>query len=185
MIDQRGWLQSQDRPIRHLPSPNFNQRPEPGDISLLVVHNISLPPDQFGGGYIEQFFCNQLDCSIHPYFEEIRDLTVSAHVLIDRSGAMIQFVSFLDRAWHAGASCFAGRDDCNDFSVGVELEGSDCQPFSQSQYDSLAWLSRQLMARFPSLTAERIVGHEHIAPGRKTDPGPYFNWDLYQQMIRG
>lgn len=178
-IDPVGWLS----PVIRCPSPNFNARPIADDISLLVIHNISLPPGQFGGGYIEQFFCNQLPPRDHPYFSTISDLQVSAHCLIDRSGRVTQFVSFADRAWHAGASHFAGRDNCNDFSIGIELEGADDQTYTSVQYLSLAAITHLLLARYPGLQAERIVGHSTIAPSRKTDPGPLFDWSHYFALL--
>ncbi|WP_313240944.1 1,6-anhydro-N-acetylmuramyl-L-alanine amidase AmpD [Stutzerimonas kunmingensis] len=166
-----GWCQG----VRHCPSPNFNQRPA-GEISLLVIHNISLPPGQFGTGKVQQFFQNCLQCHEHPFFEEIAELQVSAHFLIERDGAITQFVSCLDRAWHAGVSCFDGREACNDFSIGIELEGTDDQPFSDAQYQALIGLCRVLQGAFPAITPERVCGHSDIAPGRKTDPGPAFDW---------
>lgn len=166
-----GWCQG----VRHCPSPNFNQRPE-GEISLLVIHNISLPPGCFGTGKVQQFFQNCLPADEHPFFEEIAGLQVSAHFLIERDGAVTQFVSCLDRAWHAGVSRFAGREACNDFSLGIELEGTDHEPYSEAQYDSLIRLCRVLRQAYPAITAERICGHSDIAPGRKTDPGPAFDW---------
>lgn len=166
-----GWFQG----IRHCPSPNCNARPQ-GEISLLVVHNISLPPGQFGTGKVQAFFQNRLPVDEHPFYAEIASLQVSAHFFIERDGAVTQFVSCLERAWHAGQSWFDGRDNCNDFSLGIELEGTDDQPYSDAQYASLAELSRQLLAAYPALTAQRIRGHSDIAPGRKTDPGPAFDW---------
>jgi AmpD protein len=178
-IDEKGWLSN----ITCHPSPNFDQRPNPDDVDLLVIHNISLPPEQFGGPWISDFFCNQLDREQHPYFNEIADLKVSSHLLIRRDGQPIQFVSFLDRAWHAGTSCFQGREKCNDFSIGIELEGSDNQPFTEQQYQSLASITKKLMAYFPAITPERITGHSDIAPGRKTDPGPCFDWPHFKKLI--
>lgn len=154
-------------------------RPHVDDISLLVIHNISLPPGEFGSGCVQQFFCGTLDHTAHPYFTSIAELRVSAHFLIERDGRTTQFVSCLHRAWHAGQSCFAGRSNCNDFSIGVELEGTDDQPFTAAQYDSLVVLSEALRSAYPLITGERITGHEHIAPGRKTDPGPCFDWQGY------
>jgi len=174
-----GWL----RDARCCPSPNFNARPDGTEISLLVIHNISLPPGQFGGGYVQQFFCNQLNPAIHTYFASIADLQVSAHLLIERDGGVVQFVSFADRAWHAGASQFNGEDNCNNFSIGIELEGTDDQPYTDAQYAALEKVTRQLLATYPKLTPARITGHEHIAPGRKTDPGPAFDWARYQASL--
>jgi AmpD protein len=166
-----GWVDG----IRHCPSPNYNQRPL-GEISLLVIHNISLPPGQFGTGKVQAFFGNQLVVDEHPYFAEICHLQVSAHFLIERDGAVTQFVSCLDRAWHAGVSHFEGRDNCNDFSLGIELEGTDEQPYTDRQYQALIELTEQLRDAWPAITVERIRGHCDIAPGRKTDPGPAFDW---------
>lgn len=160
-------------------------RPEGGDISLLVIHNISLPPGQFGSGCVQRFFCGRLDHAAHPYFSGIAGLRVSAHFLIERNGSVTQFVSCLHRAWHAGQSSFAGRDDCNDFSIGIELEGTDDQPFTDAQYESLLELSQALTRAYPLITRERITGHEHIAPGRKTDPGPFFDWHAYLTRLDG
>ncbi len=168
---------------RWCPSPNFGPRPDGAGISLLVVHNISLPPGQFGGDAIEQFFCNQLDPSAHPYFETIADMKVSSHLLVRRDGSPVQFVSLLDRAWHAGRSCFQGKEECNDFSIGIELEGADDVPYADAQYDTLVELSRLIMSAWPEITPERITGHSDIAPGRKTDPGPAFDWFRYRQML--
>lgn len=166
-----GWVSG----IRHCPSPNYNQRPH-GEISLLVIHNISLPPGQFGTGKVQAFFGNQLVVDEHPYFAEICHLQVSAHFLIERDGAVTQFVSCLDRAWHAGVSQFQGRDNCNDFSLGIELEGTDEQPYTDQQYQALIELTERLRQAWPAITVERICGHCDIAPGRKTDPGPAFDW---------
>ena len=166
-----GWVSG----IRHCPSPNFNARPS-GEISLLVIHNISLPPGQFGTGKVQEFFQNCLAGDEHPYFSDICQMQVSAHFLIERDGAVTQFVSCLQRAWHAGQSCFAGRENCNDFSLGIELEGTDELPYSDAQYAALQALIVQLRAAWPELVAPRICGHSDIAPGRKTDPGPAFDW---------
>lgn len=179
MLRSDGWLQ----PVTYCPSPNYNARPDASDISLLVIHNISLPPEQFGGGFVQQFFCNQLPVDADPYFAQIAALKVSAHCLIDREGQMTQFVSLAERAWHAGASNHAGRSNCNDFSIGIELEGSDHIPYHQAQYFMLAKLTGLLQQRYPQITAERIVGHSDIAPGRKTDPGPAFDWHYFFQLL--
>lgn len=170
-----GWLNIAQK----IPSPNFNRRPENTGVSLLVIHNISLPPGEFGGGFVQQFFQNTLDAHAHPYFETIASLQVSAHLFIERDGKVTQFVSFADRAWHAGASSYDGVANCNDYSIGIELEGTDDQPYTDAQYSQLAKVTRQLLLTYPTLTPERIVGHEHIAPGRKTDPGPCFDWSRY------
>ncbi len=176
---QAGWLQQ----AKACPSPNYNQRPEGAQVSLLVVHNISLPPDQYGTGWVQAFFCNQLDAEAHPYFARIAQLRVSSHLLIERDGELTQFVSFDDRAWHAGASCFEGRSECNDFSIGIELEGSDHIAYTEVQYQRLAEVTALLLARYPELSENRIAGHDDIAPGRKTDPGPAFNWSHFRALL--
>ncbi len=163
--------------VRYVPSPNCDDRPDAADVSLLVIHAISLPPGEFGGPWIERLFTNQLDPAAHPYFDQIRDLKVSAHCVIDRAGAVTQYVPFDRRAWHAGQSSFEGRSRCNDFSIGIELEGSDEQPFEEAQYVQLARVARALMRAYPQITAGRIAGHSDIAPTRKTDPGPNFDWN--------
>jgi len=174
-LDTTGWLIPRDG-VAHAPSPNADARPDDDAISLLVIHNISLPPGQFGGPEIIDLFLNRLDVSAHPWLERLHGLRVSAHFLIRRDGGIIQFVSCQQRAWHAGASCFDGRHACNDFSIGIELEGTDTQPFEDVQYAALRRLTRTLRAHYP-LNAVR--GHEHVAPGRKTDPGPAFDWARY------
>lgn len=150
---------------------------------MVVIHNISLPPGQFGTGCIEAFFTNCLDHESHPFFDEIRDVRVSAHLLIERSGEIVQFVAFDQRAWHAGLSCFEGRDNCNDFSIGIELEGADEVPYSDAQYAKLCHVLKLLMAEYPDIESQRIVGHSDIAPGRKTDPGPAFDWPRLRAML--
>ena len=165
------------------PSPNFNQRPAGMEISLLVIHNISLPPGEFGGGHVQRFFRNQLDANAHPYFAAISSMRVSAHLFISRDGIATQFVSFENRAWHAGVSSYEGQNNCNDFSVGIELEGSDDTPYTDEQYETLQKVTRQLLLTYPTLTPARITGHQHIAPGRKTDPGPAFDWQRYLQSL--
>ncbi len=174
-----GWLQEVER----IGSPNHDERPPGTEISLLVIHGISLPPGKFGGPYITQLFTNRLDPAAHPYFAGIAGNPVSAHVVIDRAGKITQYVSFLQRAWHAGASEFMGRPKCNDYSIGVELEGCDEQPYTDIQYEQLAALTLSLMQAWPAITRERLVGHCHIAPGRKTDPGPLFDWPRYYHRI--
>ena len=169
---------------RWTPSPNFGPRPDGAGISLLVVHNISLPPGQFGGREIEDFFCNQLDHSAHPYFKTIEGVQVSAHLLIRRDGALVQFVSLLDRAWHAGRSCFEGQEECNDFSIGIELEGTDDTPYTPEQYRMLAKVADLIMTAWPDVTANRITGHCDIAPGRKSDPGPAFDWQYFRAALQ-
>lgn len=158
-----------------LPSPNFDARAD-AEISLLVIHNISLPPDEFGGDGVERLFTNTLDRSAHPYYQTIPEGRVSSHFFIRRDGELIQFVSALDRAWHAGVSLWQGRNRCNDFSLGIELEGSDNVPFTDAQYAVLVDLTLALRAAYP---IRGIAGHSHIAPGRKTDPGPCFDWQRY------
>lgn len=174
-----GWITS----AKKIESPNFDERSDESDISLLVIHNISLPPEQFGGGYIEQFFCNQLDKNAHPYFESICDLTVSSHLLITREGELIQFVSFHKRAWHAGISNFEGREKCNDYSIGIELEGADTIAYTDKQYDALTNVTQALIKAYPAIKKQRITGHSDIAPGRKTDPGVSFDWPRYLKEI--
>lgn len=164
-------------------SPNQNARPDNTDIELLVIHNISLPPGEFGSLAIWQFFCNELDCNAHPFYGEIAGLQVSAHLLIDRQGAITQFVPFSNRAWHAGESEFCGRGNCNDYSIGIEMEGTDFEPFTESQYLSLTAVTKLLLAAYPAMSADKIVGHSDIAPGRKTDPGPHFDWGRYRQSL--
>lgn len=166
-------------------SPNCSDRPVGCNIDLLVVHNISLPPGEFGGSYIDALFTNELDPLLHPYFMEIASLKVSCHCLIRRDGSITQYVPFHKRAWHAGCSEFEGREDCNDFSIGIELEGTDWTPFTEIQYQVLARLVALLQAQYPAITLERIVGHSTIAPTRKTDPGPFFDWGLLVKLLNG
>ena len=164
------------RQARIVRSPNFDARPADERVSLAVVHGISLPPGQYGGGYIDQLFQNTLNWDEHSYFSNIKGLKVSSHVLLERDGALVQYVPLSQRAWHAGQSHYAGRDRCNDFSVGIELEGCDETPYTPHQYLALASVLAVLMQRFPAITLDGIAGHCHIAPGRKTDPGPAFCW---------
>jgi len=175
LVVKRGWLQG----VRRVSSPNCEPRPPGCEPELLVIHNISLPPGQYGSDCIERFFTNCLDWNLHPFFEEIRDVRVSAHVLIRRDGDIVQFVCFNERAWHAGQSCFNGRENCNDFSVGIELEGTDTDTYSGEQYSALTAVTRALLRAYPGLSRDRIAGHSDIAPGRKTDPGPGFDWPRY------
>lgn len=168
---------------RFVPSPNFNDRPAHTEIQLVVIHNISLPPSQFGGGYIEQFFQNQLDWQAHPYFQTIEGMQVSAHLLILRSGEVLQFVNFNERAWHAGRSSYLGKKECNDYSIGIELEGSDDQPFESVQYAVLAQVVASLQQAYPKIQ-QHLAGHSDIAPGRKTDPGPYFDWHYFRELLQ-
>lgn len=179
MISKEGWLGT----AAQCPSPNFNQRPHAQEISLLVIHNISLPPGEFGTGCVKEFFCNQLDFSQHPYFETISEIKVSAHLFIDREGVITQFVPFTSRAWHAGVSAFHGIENCNDYSVGIELEGCDDIAYTDAQYHALVAVTHQLQAAYPKITHERIVGHCDIAPERKTDPGAAFNWAYYHSLL--
>ena len=168
---------------RQIASPNYNARPVHSEIELLVVHNISLPPSQFGGGYIEQFFQNELDWSLHPYFQTIQGMQVSTHLLILRSGEVLQFVNFNQRAWHSGRSTYLGKKECNDYSIGIELEGSDDLPFQEIQYQVLAHVVTVLQATYPKLL-QHVAGHSDIARGRKTDPGPYFDWLKIRRLIQ-
>ncbi|MEB3754525.1 1,6-anhydro-N-acetylmuramyl-L-alanine amidase AmpD [Acinetobacter sp. MD2(2019)] len=165
-----------------IPSPNFNRRPENTEIELVVIHNISLPPNQFGGGYIQQFFQNQLDWNAHPYFKSIEGMQVSAHVLILRTGEVLQFVNFNDRAWHAGRSRYLGKPECNDYSIGIELEGSDHQAFEKVQYQALAKVVAALQQSYPKIL-QHLAGHSDIAPKRKTDPGEYFDWLYFRALL--
>lgn len=176
---QNPWL----RGVRIVPSPNCNARPAASVVDLLVIHNISLPPGEFGSGHIDALFSNTLDCAAHPYFAGLRGLQVSAHFLIDRSGTVTQYVPLALRAWHAGVSQWEGRDNCNDYSVGIELEGTDTMPFTDAQYQALAGLTRVLQQQFPAITPARIVGHSDIAPARKTDPGPHFDWARFRASL--
>ncbi|MHA3893224.1 1,6-anhydro-N-acetylmuramyl-L-alanine amidase AmpD [Acinetobacter sp. GXMZU3951] len=166
-----------------IPSPNFNLRPEGAKIELVVIHNISLPPSQFGGGYIQQFFQNQLDATVHPYFETIQDLKVSAHLLILRTGEVLQFVNLEQRAWHAGRSSYLGQPECNDYSIGIELEGSDDCAFEETQYQVLAQVLLSLQLAYPAIQ-QHVAGHSDIAPRRKTDPGPYFDWVKFRTLLQ-
>lgn len=168
---------------RQVPSPNCDKRPEDNVPEVIVIHAISLPPGKYGGREIEAFFCNELDCEQHQYFNKIKDLKVSAHAMIRRNGEVIQFVPLMARAWHAGVSSCLGRTRVNDFSIGIELEGSDDEPFEEIQYTRLVELSRAIMEAYPSITRERIFGHADISPGRKTDPGPHFDWPRYLAML--
>jgi AmpD protein len=189
-----GWLQG----VRCLPSPNFNARPAEADVDLLVIHNISLPPGKFGGDNagndnagndnvgndnVDALFCNTLDCDAHPFFDTLRELRVSAHFFINRTGQVTQYVSLEDRAWHAGVSQWEGREQCNDFSIGIELEGADNVPYTDAQYTALSGLAHRLMQRYPAITPARMVGHSDIAPGRKTDPGEAFDWVRFRASV--
>ncbi len=178
---QQGWLLD----VRRAHSPNWNERPPGTPIDLLVIHSISLPPGEFGGPWIDDLFLNRLDPSARPYFRQIADLRVSAHLLIRRDGSLTQYIPLHLRAWHAGKSSFLGRDNCNDYAIGIELEGTDERPFDDAQYTSLLLATQQIMQYYPAITAERITGHSTIAPGRKTDPGPHFDWRRYRQLLMG
>ena len=171
-------------PARYVPSPNFSERPDEEDISLVVIHNISLPPGEFGGQWIEQFFTNCLDSKAHEYFATIAELKVSAHILIRRDAEIIQFVPFHYRAWHAGVSHYQGRDNCNDFSIGVELEGCDNMPYTNEQYHCLSTLAKLFITHYPKIEHSCFTGHADIAPGRKTDPGEAFDWQRFFTSIR-
>lgn len=170
---------------RQVESPNRDNRPEDCSIDLVVIHGISLPPGEFGSDDIERLFTNTLDPNVHPFFVEIKDLRVSSHLLIRRDGELVQFVPFHERAWHAGESCFEGREKCNDFSIGIELEGTDEQPYETAQIKRLAEVIRALCEAYPGLTPDRVVGHSDVSPGRKTDPGPYFDWDGLRSLLAG
>ena len=179
-IDENGeWVNG----ARVVCSPNFDARPDPDDIELLVIHGISLPPREYGGCYIDQLFTNCLSPEQHPYFAEIQHLRVSSHLLIDREGRLSQYVPLRNRAWHAGESAFKGREACNDFSIGIELEGCDDEDYCDIQYKKLAGITNVICRRWRKITKDRIVGHSDIAPGRKTDPGPAFDWDYFFSLI--
>ncbi|MEZ5568162.1 MAG: 1,6-anhydro-N-acetylmuramyl-L-alanine amidase AmpD [Halioglobus sp.] len=174
-----GWLTQ----ARRVPSPNRGPRPAGCAPELLVIHNISLPPGCYEGDCVERFFSNRLDWDEHPYFAEIRGVQVSAHLLVRRDGELVQFVDFGERAWHAGVSHYSGRDNCNDFSIGIELEGTDEEPYTDAQYAALVAVTRLLLAFYPGLSASHIAGHSDIAPGRKSDPGPAFDWHRYRAAL--
>jgi AmpD protein len=169
---------------RYVPSPNRDERPPGQRPELVVVHGISLPPGEFGGPWIERLFTNALPPDEHPYFAGIAGQRVSAHALIRRDGSLVQFVPFHLRAWHAGASNWRGRERCNDFSIGIELEGTDATPYEDAQYGALAALIAALVRAYPSLAPEAVAGHEDVAPGRKTDPGPAFEWPRLRTLLR-
>lgn len=180
-IDEQGeWLVG----ARVVPSPNCDDRLDSSDIDLLVIHGISLPPGKYGGDFIEQLFTNTLDKNAHPYFAEIHELRVSSHLLISRKGDVTQYVPFIKRAWHAGESTFCGRSQCNDFAIGIELEGCDEEAYTDAQYEILAQITNLICQRWRKITKDRIVGHSDIAPGRKTDPGPAFDKDTYFSLLK-
>jgi len=168
---------------RQVSSPNCDERPAGSAVELLVIHSISLPPGEFGGDGIDRLFTNCLEPEAHPYYREIADVRVSSHLLVRRDGNLVQYVPFSKRAWHAGDSCFQGREACNDFSIGIELEGHDNTPYTDDQYACLARVVNTLQAQFPALTQAAIVGHSDISPGRKTDPGPTFDWTYFRQQL--
>jgi AmpD protein len=176
---EKGWL----RGARRMPSPNCDARPDGSVIDLIVIHGISLPPGEFGGPWIDRLFTNELDPSGHSCFAAIAGLRVSAHLMIDRGGAVTQYVPFGLRAWHAGESAFCGRSACNDFSIGIELEGSDDIPYGPEQYREAARIVQSCMRAWPAITPERVVGHSDVAPGRKTDPGPAFDWAYFRSLL--
>jgi N-acetyl-anhydromuramoyl-L-alanine amidase len=169
--------------VRQVLSPHFDERPAGTAPELLVIHGISLPPGEFGGPWIDRLFTGTLPCEAHPYFKQIEGLRASAHALIRRDGEIVQYVPFGMRAWHAGKSEYGGRTACNDFSIGIELEGTEEIPYTDAQYDSLATLVGALLETYPSLSTERIAGHSDIAPGRKTDPGPSFDWPRFRSLL--
>jgi N-acetyl-anhydromuramoyl-L-alanine amidase len=169
--------------VRQVLSPHFNARPAGVAPDLIVVHNISLPPGEFGGPWIDRLFTGNLPPDAHPFFREVADLAVSSHALIRREGRIIQYVPFGERAWHAGRSNYQGRESCNDFSIGIELEGSDETAFTDAQYEQLTALVQALLAVYPTLSPTHITGHSVIAPGRKTDPGPHFDWARFRAQL--
>jgi len=171
-VDADGWL----RGARRVASPHADERPAGTDVSLIVIHGVSLPPGEFGGPWVEAFFSGRLDSTAHPYFLEIASLRVAPHFYITRDGALLQFVSTERRAWHAGRSRWRGRDECNDFAIGIELEGADDTPYTTAQYGRLAEVVKALCERYPAIGEHGLAGHSDIAPGRKTDPGPAFDW---------
>lgn len=178
-VDAEGWFAG----IRRAPSPHADERPPGGRAELVVIHGVSLPPGEFGGPWVEDFFVGRLDVSRHPYFAEIATLRVAPHVFVQRNGAAVQFVSCLRRAWHAGRSQWHGREECNDFSIGIELEGTDDIPYTDMQYGALAQLVPALRKAYPDIGDDAVVGHCDVAPGRKTDPGPAFDWQRLARLL--
>lgn len=176
-----GWRGGWYADAHPLPSPNFGDRPAGSTITLIVVHSISLPPGEYEHGHVQALFTNQLDWSAHPYFQQIKGLQVSSHFFITRRGKLLQFVSCDHRAWHAGTSSFRGQSNCNDFSIGIEIEGLEGDPFELAQYRTLGQLCRELAAHYP---INAVAGHEHISPGRKRDPGSGFDWVRLQRAMR-
>lgn len=179
-IDAKTGLLS---PCKQVPSPNKDARPDEQTLDLIVIHSISLPPGEYGGDAIERFFCNELNAQEHPYYREIHQMKVSSHLLIRRNGQITQFVPFHERAWHAGKSSYQGRERCNDFSIGIELEGGDTESFNNEQYIQLASLIQTLIKTYRTLSLDAITGHSDIAPGRKTDPGTGFDWTKLQTLL--
>ncbi len=175
-LNSQGWFSG----VRRVVSPNFDSRPQHPPVCLLIIHGISLPPGEFGGNGVEQLFTNTLNTEEHPYYGQLRGVHVSAHFFIRRKGEIVQFVSCFKRAWHAGLSLWQGRSRCNDFSIGIEMEGSDFEPYEDSQYRSLSYLTRRLQRNYRFIG---IVGHSDVAPDRKTDPGPYFDWPRYLKSL--
>ncbi|HUW97545.1 MAG TPA: 1,6-anhydro-N-acetylmuramyl-L-alanine amidase AmpD [Acidiferrobacter sp.] len=180
-VDETGWLNG----ARHVASPNWDARPPSACVEVLIIHSISLPSGVYGGPDVERLFMNELNVGSPPTYADLNGLRVSAHFFIRRDGEVVQFVSVADRAWHAGVSRCEGRECVNDFSVGIEMEGTDHTPFEEAQYETLIEVSRALLMRYPVITANRFYGHADIAPGRKSDPGPYFDWDRYRMAVRG
>lgn len=176
---QRGTLDD----ARQVPSPNWDERPPGASPDLVLVHGISLPPGEYGGPFIDDLFTNQLDPEGHPYFADIAHLRVAPHLLVRRDGEVVQYVPFHHRAWHAGDSCWRGREACNDYSIGIELEGTDDEPYEDVQYRRLAEIVRALEAAYPGISRDRLAGHSDVAPGRKSDPGPAFDWDHLRRLI--
>lgn len=179
-LQANGWLTG----VHRRPSPNCDERPAGEQVDLLILHNISLPPNRFGGPGVYQLFENRLDPEEHPFYKDIAELRVSAHVWVRRTGRIVQFVPLSARAWHAGISSWQGRERCNDYSIGIELEGTDERPFTKAQYQSLFRLMRLIQKQFPAIQCHRIVGHSDVAPGRKTDPGPFFDWSQLRDCCR-
>ncbi|MFL2753314.1 MAG: 1,6-anhydro-N-acetylmuramyl-L-alanine amidase AmpD [Gammaproteobacteria bacterium] len=179
MNEINGWIKEAEK----FESPNQSDRPIESDINLIVIHGISLPPGEYGSNNIDKLFLNNLDPNEHKYFNEISDLKVSSHFLIERSGKLKQFVSIKNKAWHAGVSSFEGKKDCNDFSIGIELEGTDSSMYEINQYNKLIDLCKTLMQNYPNINKQKIVGHSDISPGRKTDPGESFDWNFFKSKI--
>lgn len=165
------------------PTEHFNQRPKHAQVSLLMIHNISLPAGHFSGSYVSDLFCGTLDTNSHPTFCDLKGVRVSSHLFIRRNAQVIQFVNFNNRAWHAGVSSFNGVENCNDYSIGIELEGTDNMPFTKRQYVKLTSITKQLMKAYPDINTSSICGHSDVAPGRKTDPGPFFDWARYTEAL--